>query len=328
MVKILLIGIGVGAASALLFASLVSGSLLSIFLFYLSPLPLLIAAIGWSHWAALFAALFAATGLALVFGMFFFIAFLIGIGLPAWWLGYLALLGRPSATGDSLDWYPPGNLVAWAALLGALVVVAALPSFGTDEASLRATLKSGIERVLRIQMRTPANVPLELPGRADLNRVVDILVLVIPPAAAVFATLTNALNLWLAGRIVKVSGPSQAAVARPVGNGISGLLAADPCGRRHRLVPVGCHRNRLGCARREPVDGLCGCSASRYCTPSPAGWTAAASCLPASMPQSRCSIGRSLIMMLLGTGRRRARHPRPRGPKTPPAGPPPSPPPI
>ena len=57
-----------------------------------------------------------------------------------------------------------------------------------------------------MQMRTPANVPLELPGRADLNRVVDILILVIPPAAAVFATLTNALNLWLAGRIVKVSG--------------------------------------------------------------------------------------------------------------------------
>ena len=28
----------------------------------------------------------------------------------------------------------------------------------------------------------------------------------IPPAAAVFATLTNTLNLWLAGRIVKVSG--------------------------------------------------------------------------------------------------------------------------
>ena len=96
MVQILLIAIGVGAASALLFASLVSGSLLSIFLFYLSPLPVLIAAIGWSHWAALFAAFFAATGLALAFGMFFFIAFLIGVGLPAWWLGYLALLGPPS----------------------------------------------------------------------------------------------------------------------------------------------------------------------------------------------------------------------------------------
>jgi hypothetical protein len=205
MVQILLIGIGVGAAAALLFASLISGSLLSIFLFYLSPLPILIAAIGWSHWAALWAALFAAVALALVFGMFFFLAFLIGVGLPAWWLGYLALLARPSAAGDRLEWYPPGNLVVWAALLGALIVVAALPSLGTDEASLRATLKSGIERVLRMQMRTPANAPLELPGRADLNRVVDILILLIPPAAAVFATLTNALNLWLAGRIIKVS---------------------------------------------------------------------------------------------------------------------------
>ena len=206
MAQLLLIGIGAGAAAALLFASLISGSLLSIFLFYLSPLPILIAAIGWSHWAALFAALFAATGLAFVFGIFFFLAFLIGIGLPAWWLGYLALLGRPSSNGDSLEWYPAGNLVVWAALVGALVVVAALPSFGTDEASLRATLSSGVERVLRMQMRTPANAPLELPGRADINRVVDVLLLVIPPAAAMFATLTNTLNLWLAGRIVKLSG--------------------------------------------------------------------------------------------------------------------------
>lgn len=206
MAQLLLIGIGAGAAAALLFASLISGSLFSIFLFYLSPLPILIAAIGWSHWAALFAALFAAVGLAAVFGVFFFLAFLIGVGLPAWWLGYLALLARPSRQGDGLEWYPAGSLVAWAALVAAIVVMAALPSFGADEASLRATLRSGVERVLRLQMRTPANAPLELPGRADINRVVDILLLVIPPIAAMFATVTNTLNLWLAGRIVRLSG--------------------------------------------------------------------------------------------------------------------------
>jgi hypothetical protein len=206
MAQLLLIGIGAGAAAALLFASLISGSLLSIFLFYLSPLPILIAAIGWSHWAALFAALFAAVGLAFVFGFFFFLAFLIGVGLPAWWLGYLSLLARPNSAGDALEWYPPGNLVVWAALVGALVVMAALPSFGTDEATLRATLRSGVERVMRMQMRTPANAPLQLPGRADINRVVDILLLIIPPVAAMFATITNTLNLWLAGRVVRLSG--------------------------------------------------------------------------------------------------------------------------
>ena len=51
MMQIVLIGIGAGAATALLFASVASGSLISVLLFYLAPLPILIAALGWSHWA-------------------------------------------------------------------------------------------------------------------------------------------------------------------------------------------------------------------------------------------------------------------------------------
>jgi hypothetical protein len=35
---------------------------------------------------------------------------------------------------------------------------------------------------------------------------IDLLVIAVPPAAAVFSTITNLLNLWLAARIVKVSG--------------------------------------------------------------------------------------------------------------------------
>ena len=57
MVQIFLIGIAAGAASALLFASVASGSLISILLFYLAPLPILIAAVGWSHLAGLVAAI-------------------------------------------------------------------------------------------------------------------------------------------------------------------------------------------------------------------------------------------------------------------------------
>ena len=82
MANVLLIGLGAGAASALLFASVASGSPLSVLLFYLAPLPILIAAIGWSHWAALFAAGAAALGLAAAFGSpFFLFAFLIGVGI-------------------------------------------------------------------------------------------------------------------------------------------------------------------------------------------------------------------------------------------------------
>ena len=146
MMQFGLIGIGAGAAAALLFASVTSGSWLSILLFYLAPLPIMIAGLGWSHWAALTGALVGALALALVFGGVFFFAFLAGAGLPAWWLGYLAMLARPAPAGGNgnsaaaLEWYPPGRLVAWAAVLAALIVLVAIPNFGTDAESFRAGL--------------------------------------------------------------------------------------------------------------------------------------------------------------------------------------------
>ena len=82
MMQIGLIGIGAGAAAALLFASVASGSWLSIILFYLAPLPVMIAGLGWSHWSALIAAFTGAVALALVFGGYFLFAFLAGTGLP------------------------------------------------------------------------------------------------------------------------------------------------------------------------------------------------------------------------------------------------------
>ena len=205
MTQIVLIGLGAGVAAALLFASVLSGSLLSILLFYLAPLPILIAAIGWSHWAALIASLAAAAGLSAVFGVFFFFAFLIGIGLPAWWLGYLALLARPVPDSGGVEWYPAGRMVVWAAIFGALVVIATIPSFGWSEEEFRSGLRAALERLFRAQTRTPAGSPLEIPG-VDTNRFLDFLVVVTPLGIAVVSTVVNLANLWLAGRIVKVSG--------------------------------------------------------------------------------------------------------------------------
>src|ERR1041385_7195856 len=127
-----LVGLGAGACSALLFAAMLSRSVLSIPLFYLAPLPILIVAMGWSHWAGLVAALIAALSLTAASAPFYFLAYLISIGLPAWWLGYLALLARPGASPDELEWYPPGRLVVWAAALGALMVLIGLSQIGTD----------------------------------------------------------------------------------------------------------------------------------------------------------------------------------------------------
>ena len=204
MMQMVLVGLGAGAASAVLFASIASGSLLSIMLFYLAPLPIMIAAIGWSHWSALIAAAVAGLGLAASFNsIFFFLAFMIGIGLPAWWLGYLALLARADENGD-VEWYPAGRILLWCAAIAAGMVIVAIPNFGLDEEQFRAGLRTAFERVLQEQGRNAASTPLDV-NSDTTKRMIDFLVTVMPLAAAVLATVTNTLNLYLAGRVVKVS---------------------------------------------------------------------------------------------------------------------------
>ena len=222
MIQIALIGIGAGAASALLFASIASGSLISVLLFYLAPLPVLIAALGWSHIAALIAAATAAIGLTVALGGFFFFAYLLGVGLPAWWLGYLALLARPAAngSGDGLDWYPIGRLAVWTAVIGTLIVVAAIPTLGLDQQSFESGLRRGLERLFagRAESLPPGRTA---PDAQATERVIDFLVKVVPSAAAVLSTVINIINLWLAARVVKMSGrlrrpwPDLAAVRLP-----------------------------------------------------------------------------------------------------------------
>jgi hypothetical protein len=216
MIQLVLVGLGAGAAAALLFASVASGSIAAVILFYLAPLPIAIAALGWGHLSGLIAAAVATTVVAVLSGIFFLAVPVIAFG--AWWLSYLALLARPAGNGggDALEWYPVGRLVLWAALLGTLVVAAAVPNFGTDQESLQAALRKTYERILR----DPA--------------LIDVLVVAVPPAAAVFSTVTNLFNLWLAARIVKISGrlarpwPDLAALSLPPLT--AGLLAAAIAG--------------------------------------------------------------------------------------------------
>jgi hypothetical protein len=201
-----LVGLGAGLCSALLFASLLSGSALSILLFCLVPLPIMIATLGWSPWAGFVAVAAAATTLALAINPFLAIGFPLSVGLPAWWLGYLALLARPAGPNGELEWYPIGRLVLWAAFLSALVTLIGLAQFGSTQAGIEQSLRTAFERMLRMQLATPADGPLLVPNIDNPQHLIDTLVRVLPPAAAALTTITQILNLWLAGRIVKISG--------------------------------------------------------------------------------------------------------------------------
>jgi hypothetical protein len=204
MIAIVLIAIAAGCASALMFASIISGALISLLLFYLAPLPLMVAALGWGPLAATIGGISAAAGLGAIFGLPYCMAFAVTIALPAWWLGHLVLLGRPAITGatagngaspvaPALEWYPLGRILLWISGFAALTTMAALLTLGTDAAAIAGAMRRGLLRIMG-------------PRDTASEQWVDALVTIAPAAAAIVAMMTLTLNLWLAARITATSG--------------------------------------------------------------------------------------------------------------------------
>jgi hypothetical protein len=201
----LLTALAAGLASATMFASIVSGALMSLVLFYLAPLPLMVAALGFGSTTALIGGVAAALGLGAVFGLPYMAAFALTVALPAWWLGHLALLARPASADPQpanaapmLDWYPVGRIMVWIALFAALTTVSALFTLGTDAETITAALRRGLMRILGARPDGASS--------GDLERVVDALVVIAPAAATAIAMMTLTFNLWLAARVTLASG--------------------------------------------------------------------------------------------------------------------------
>ena len=207
MIAIILIALAAGCASALMFASIISGALISLLLFYLAPLPLMVAALGWGPIAATIGGIVAASGLGAIFGLPYCIAFAITVALPAWWLGHLALLGRPVAdpaagngaapAAPQLEWYPVGRILLWIAGFAALTTIAAMLTLGTDAETITSSLRRGLSRILGAR---------DAASSGDIERWVAALAIIAPAAATIVAMMTLTLNLWLAGKITATSG--------------------------------------------------------------------------------------------------------------------------
>ena len=208
MIAIILIAIAAGCASALMFASIISGALISLLLFYLAPLPLMVAGLGWGPLCATIGGIGAAIGLGAIFGLPYCIAFAVTVALPAWWLGHLGLLGRPVSHGNAsgngaapvapdLDWYPVGRVLLWIAGFAALTTTAALLTLGTDATTITDTLRRGLLRIIGQS---------EVGATGEIEQRIDALVIIAPAAAVIVAMLTLTLNLWLAGKVTATSG--------------------------------------------------------------------------------------------------------------------------
>lgn len=218
-VQALATAIGAGLASALLFVVAAKGTMFAVILTVFAPLPVMIAALGWTHWAGLLAAVIGALALSLFLPDALAVAYFCALALPGWLLARLALLCDPpaevaAAPGERI-FYPLVRLVAWATAIGAATAVA-----WTIALMVISGAGFDYERAVALAGSRMATVVTMLAGRGGLPRGVDpvqlaeALVRAAPAAAAFSTTAMNLVNLWLAGRIVDASG--RLARPRPV----------------------------------------------------------------------------------------------------------------
>ena len=233
----ILLAIAAGCASAAMFASVISGALISLVLLNLAPLPLMVAAIGWGPLSAAIGGILAAIGLGATFGLTDGMTYAVGVALPACWLGHLCLLGRPVGHGTlpdhgasnaaaALEWYPSGRILVWIAGFAVFSTSATLLTFGSDAAAIAHTMRSFLLRFLALS---------EASISADAERRIDAMVSFAPSAAAMVGMIMLTLNLWLAAKITATSGrlarpwPDLRATALPVLTWVALCAAAALC---------------------------------------------------------------------------------------------------
>lgn len=220
----LLIAIGAGLASALLFFIPVKGTPFAMSIALFASLPLMIAGLAFSPASALFGAV--AGSLGLLFGLLVFtevgfaqsaifsLFFAATAALPAWWLTRLAWLGRPpepheTPAPDGLVWYPIGRLLAWMAALGAAAaiagVLAAVARWGSFDAFMTESTRRIIPMIeAMFDMRSGGESAL--PAGMTAQELARTFIMATAPVMAGWTVAGLALNLWLAGRIALVSG--------------------------------------------------------------------------------------------------------------------------
>lgn len=200
-----LIGLAGGLASAVLFYSAAHGSpALSAVLLLLTPLPTLIAAVGWGLSAALVASLSCALTMSATVSLPSAIGTLVSLGVPAMGISYLAFLSR--RVGDDPDvreYYPAGRLLTAIALYGGALPILLLPLAGGTYDELRAPLADLMRRFSK-EAATELRLPPMTPQQQEFA--VSMMLKTLPGFMAGYWTIVFSVNTYLAGRVAQASG--------------------------------------------------------------------------------------------------------------------------
>jgi hypothetical protein len=205
----LLIGAGSGLVAAALFASAATSTPLAGVLLYLAPLPLCLAGLGWGSAAALASALTGTVVVAASLGPVTAVVFALAIAAPTALLSHLALLSRPAGVAQSgapdgnavaLEWYPPGRLLGWAALMAGVLAGILVLILGYDQESYRQSLRAILEHSALKELDSSVF------SEETIDSLSSALARALPAAFAIVWLTIMLFNLWLAGLIVDASG--------------------------------------------------------------------------------------------------------------------------
>ena len=210
MYSYLLTGIAAGVASSLLYVSGSIGTSLSIFLYFLAPLPLFITGLGWGAASAAAGAAIGVVIATAIAGLTGGLVFFASVGFIPVVLCYYALMSRardddeqtfPQTTG-ARDWYPLGQLILWIAgfstLLTVIFIVFVLPS--TPE------LKSSMEILFGALLDQNIELKSRLGGDTAVPQMVAMFIALLPVTLASYTFVMATANLWLASKIITASG--------------------------------------------------------------------------------------------------------------------------
>jgi hypothetical protein len=214
MTNTFFIALALGLVAAVVFVSATTGPLpVRLILFLITPLPLLLAGLGWGVRAALLAAL-AGTGLLIAAGPMVAAVFALSQAVPAAVLSYLALLNRPViAAGEDAaepakapprEWYPPGRLVVWTAIMAAIPAAIWTLIADANSTEIKQALETALAEAFKVGSITgPGGTPLDAESVAQISAIIYA---ALPGGSAIAWMSGLLLTLWLAGRIMLASG--------------------------------------------------------------------------------------------------------------------------
>ena len=202
MNQYLIIGIIAGLCTALLNLSGYASGMVGFgfILVLISPLPLMIASLGWGTFTGLIAALTSGLVLALwISPLAGFLFFLLN-SLPAWWFTHLLGRNRVNSETGETAWYPLDRLLVWIAAISAIATMAMFIPFGFSLENYRDTISSLMHQLYDAQQLSGPN------GTAlDLESLVAIVARLAPTASAIMLVISSVVNLYLAAKIVQKS---------------------------------------------------------------------------------------------------------------------------